>query len=46
VVLFRLSGDSPDIDRQRMIDVIESRGDWPGQFSVVDDHRIRMRPLP
>jgi predicted nuclease of predicted toxin-antitoxin system len=46
VILFRLSGDSPDADCSRMIETIESRGDWAGHFSVVDDFRIRMRPLP
>ena len=29
-----------------MLDVIESRSDWTGGFSVVTDDRIRMRPLP
>ena len=29
-----------------MFEVIESRSDWTGCFSVVTDSRIRMRPLP
>jgi len=45
VVLFRLSGTDPDSDNQRVLEVLESRRDWPGQFSVVTDDRIRMRPL-
>jgi predicted nuclease of predicted toxin-antitoxin system len=45
VVLFRLSGADPASDNQRILDVLESRRDWPGQFSVVTDDRIRMRPL-
>jgi predicted nuclease of predicted toxin-antitoxin system len=45
VVLFRLSGPSPDADNARMLAALESRDDWPGHFSVVTDDRIRMRPL-
>jgi hypothetical protein len=25
---------------------LESRTDWAGHFAVVEDHRIRMTPLP
>ncbi len=46
VVLFRLSDDDPDVDNQRIIDVLESRSDWAGHFCVVDDEKIRIRPLP
>lgn len=46
IILFRLSGVDPPTDIQRMLDVIESRSDWTGGFSVVTDDRIRMRPLP
>lgn len=46
VILFRLSGPDPDTDNQRMLEVIESRTDWTGHFSVVSDDRIRMRPMP
>ncbi len=46
VLLFRLTGNDPDIDNQRMIEVIESRTDWSGQFAVAMDDRLRMRPLP
>ena len=46
IVLFRLSGEDSSADNQRMFDVIESRSDWAGRFSVVTDSRIRMRPLP
>ncbi len=45
VMLFRVSGKTPDEDNQRMIRAIESRTDWPGHFSVITDTRIRMRPL-
>ncbi|NCO41503.1 MAG: hypothetical protein COZ06_15190 [Armatimonadetes bacterium CG_4_10_14_3_um_filter_66_18] len=46
VVLFRLSGDSPERDNWRVLAVLQSRDDWEGHFSVVADDRIRMRPLP
>lgn len=46
VILVRLSGDDPDSDNQRVLQAIESRSDWTGQFSVVTEARIRMRPLP
>jgi predicted nuclease of predicted toxin-antitoxin system len=46
IVLFRLSGVDSSTDNQRMFDVIESRSDWIGRFSVVTNRRIRMRPLP
>ena len=46
VILIRLAGDSPESDNSRTLEVIESREDWPGHFSVVTNDRIRMRPLP
>lgn len=46
IILFRLTGSDPDADIRRMIDALESRMDWAGQFAVVTDDRVRMRPLP
>jgi predicted nuclease of predicted toxin-antitoxin system len=46
VVLFRLSGKDPESDNQRIIEVLNSRNDWQGHFAVVDDLKIRIRPLP
>jgi len=46
VILFRLSGDNPDADNQRILGALEGRTDWAGHFSVVTDDRIRVRPLP
>lgn len=45
VVLFRLSGDTPEADKQRIVDVLEGFEDWSGHFSVVDNEKIRVRPL-
>ncbi len=46
IVLFRLSGSDPQSDNQRILEVLNSRDDWQGHFSVVDDWKIRIRPLP
>ena len=46
IVLFRLSGASPEVDNERVVTALESRDDWSGEFSIVEDDRIRMRPLP
>ena len=46
IVLFRLSGPDPESDSRRVLEVLESRTDWAGHFSVVTADRIRMRPLP
>lgn len=46
IVLFRLSGPDPESDNRRVLEVLQSRTDWAGHFSVVTDTRIRMRPLP
>jgi predicted nuclease of predicted toxin-antitoxin system len=46
IILFRLSGDDPGADINRMIDVIESRDAWQGLFAVATDDRVRVRSLP
>ena len=46
VVLFRLSGSSPEEDNARAMSALTSREDWAGCFVVVHDNRIRVRPMP
>jgi predicted nuclease of predicted toxin-antitoxin system len=46
IVLFRLSGCDPASDRRRFLEAFEARTDWPGNFAVVTQDRIRMRSLP
>jgi predicted nuclease of predicted toxin-antitoxin system len=46
VILFRLAGDNPEADNQRILSVLAARTDWAGHFSVVTDDRVRVRPLP
>ena len=45
VILFRIAPDSPSFVAQTAVTVLESRTDWAGHFSVVDDPRVRMTPL-
>lgn len=45
IILLRLSTPNPVIATERIVSVLESRSDWHGHFSVIDDHRIRMIPL-
>jgi predicted nuclease of predicted toxin-antitoxin system len=45
VVLFRLPTPNPGDIGSRLCNVITSRDDWTGHFSVIEPGRIRMRPL-
>jgi predicted nuclease of predicted toxin-antitoxin system len=46
VVLFRLTGSEANDDIHHMVDVLVSRDDWMGNFTVVTDRQIRLRALP
>lgn len=46
VVLCRLSGRNPEEDNARAVAALTSRDDWTGHFAVIEDDRIRIRPLP
>ena len=46
IVLFRISTASPSHITRIAIKVLESRSDWHGHFSVIEDNRLRMTPLP
>ena len=46
IILFRISLASPGYATNLIVTVLESRSDWVGHFSVVEDDRIRMTPLP
>ena len=46
VILFRLSGASPEIDNARALAALETGIEWMGSFAVVTNDRIRVRPLP
>ena len=46
IVLFRLSPQSPSYVARLAVRVLEGRSDWAGHFSVVEEARVRMTPLP
>lgn len=46
IVLFRISLRSPDAVARIAVTALTSRSDWSGHFSVVEQDRIRMAPLP
>ncbi len=46
IILFRISPASPSHIAQKAISALESRRDWAGHFSVIEENRIRMTPLP
>ena len=45
VILLRLREVSPARLPDWLAGQISARSDWPGHFSVIEDDRIRMRPL-
>jgi predicted nuclease of predicted toxin-antitoxin system len=46
IVLFRIAMPSAAHVAQRVAAILESRDDWSGSYSVVDDTNVRLRPLP
>jgi predicted nuclease of predicted toxin-antitoxin system len=46
IVLFRLRKLSPDFVARRVAKILESTAEWEGHYAVVDEHSIRLRPLP
>lgn len=45
VVLFRLQGDSPEVDNQRAVAALLGRDDWSGVFALIEDDRVRVREI-
>lgn len=46
VVLFRIGMASPDQVAEHVVNLIASRTDWVGHFSVIEEMKIRIRSLP
>jgi predicted nuclease of predicted toxin-antitoxin system len=45
IILLRISTHSPESIASVIQAAFQTRNDWPGHFSVVEDERIRMTPL-
>ena len=45
VILFRIRMSTPAYVARAVVAAIETRTDWAGYFSVVEEDRIRMRPF-
>jgi predicted nuclease of predicted toxin-antitoxin system len=46
VILLRIATPSPDHMAATLAKALDVRADWEGHFSVIEDDRIRMTPLP
>ena len=46
VILFRMPPSSRSAIAQTAVTVLESQADWAGHFSVVEEDRVRVTPLP
>jgi len=45
IILIRLSSLPPEELTKAIVDILDSRDDWSGHFTVIDSHRIRMISL-
>lgn len=45
IILFRIPMPSSSYVAHAVVTAIESRDDWTGHFAVVEENRVRMRPL-
>jgi len=45
IILFRMPTPSSSFVASAVVAAIESRSDWTGHFSVIDENKIRMRDL-
>lgn len=46
IILLRLTATSPEHVARTVAAALQGRTDWEGNFSVIEDFRIRMTPLP
>jgi len=46
IILLRLPMNNPTLIAGHILEILKSRPDWEGHFSVIEENRIRMRPLP
>lgn len=45
IILFRITISGPSQTFAIMLSALQSRSDWMGYFSVIEENRIRMTPL-
>lgn len=45
IILFRITPSSPERIAEIVLAVLDSRNDFAGNFTVVEDDRIRIKPL-
>jgi predicted nuclease of predicted toxin-antitoxin system len=45
IILFRIRAPGPTHVARMAVATLESRSDWAGHFSVVEEHRVRMTRL-
>ena len=46
IVMFRIRATHPARMIERIATSIDARNDWLGHFSVIEQDKIRMRPMP
>jgi predicted nuclease of predicted toxin-antitoxin system len=46
VILLRVQGSSAAAMVQIVVAALQERDNWTGHFSVLENHRVRMTPLP
>ncbi|MDZ4158390.1 MAG: DUF5615 family PIN-like protein [Anaerolineaceae bacterium] len=46
IILFRISTPSPEHVTSLAVAALQQREDWAAHFSVIEETRIRMTPLP
>jgi predicted nuclease of predicted toxin-antitoxin system len=46
IILVRISLTAPEYVSNLILTALESRSDWTGHFSVLEDDHVRMTPLP
>lgn len=46
IILFRISMKSPEQGVKKILSVLQNYSDWEGNFVVVEESRVRIKPLP